>query len=472
MQPERRPRQRRRAPRERACRRRVTPPDTASAGRSPADTARRGNWPHWRSARRRSRCSCRSPRSVRPASPTAIEHAGGARKVSGRAVATPRSRSPVPNSPPPIQRSSPLPYAFATGSLASTRQQLHRHSPSPARTAAAPPSPRGSARRPARRGIRARSPRTTGRSSAAPIPASSAVNDPSRSLDRADPPLAQRARCIRPRPSRPRGRTTRAPSQRPASRSRLADRRAGQRAGHVHRIGIEPVAAPDRRRRHPRRGAVGRARRSQVAVMAGQPDRHAVAPLDPRQVRPMRGKGVHMAAKTVLRRRRERWKAMRRAARLRPSPEHNVRYPSRTSTSGTLGAAPARKVASETLSRSSANRTGTSKVKLAVTAAPVAGAVSSSTQPPSATLKRRGRDPRDRDRHAPRHRPRDPPRGDRRNAAPARTASRRRRRCRSLRPTPPNRTDRASETRAPAPSARGRTRAAPRYRLRIAPALL
>src|SRR3546814_16971254 len=91
----------------------------------------------------------------------------------------------------------------------------------------------------------------------------------------------------------------------------------------------------------------------QIAIVARQPDRHPVPPLDP----PAKGQ------------RRQRLPQRLQAA-------HSL-----ISTNGTEGASPAAKVARLMSSRSSAQRTGTSTRKPAVSTAPSAGATSKAITP-------------------------------------------------------------------------------------------
>ncbi|PAV67851.1 hypothetical protein WR25_00933 [Diploscapter pachys] len=170
-------------------------------------------------------------------------------------------------------------------------------------------------------------------------------------LDRADPPLAQFGQPIARLPidrKHPHPRPVPAPRE----QIRLADRRAGQRPADIHRIRLQPVGALDRRRHHARRRTVDEAVDGHIAIMRRQPDCDPVASLHP---------------------------PTQRDARQRAHP--------RTSISGTDTASPARNVDRATRSRSSAKRTITSKVKLARTTAPLAGAVSSTTTPSASTLK-------------------------------------------------------------------------------------
>ncbi|PAV67852.1 hypothetical protein WR25_00934 [Diploscapter pachys] len=142
--------------RQRCCRNRIRRVlihrDSASAGRSPADAARRESSRHCRTAPHRWRSSCRTPRSSRPRCPPlpqkrAPRAASPSRRPTHRCPATAphcRRRTSVAGRlhrpPPPAHPRPASPPA--------------RPPTPPARTAAAPSSRRGSAHRPDRRGIR------------------------------------------------------------------------------------------------------------------------------------------------------------------------------------------------------------------------------------------------------------------------------------------------------------------------------
>src|SRR6185312_4188845 len=130
------------------------------------------------------------------------------------------------------------------------------------------------------------------------------------------------------------------------------DRVVGQRSVNVDAVGAEIGGAPDGRRQHPGRRAMQQAVEPQVAVVAGEAERHPVGALNTPE---RRGRLELFAEK---------------------HPGHRT---SRTSISGTEGASPAANAEPEMSRRSSANRTGTSNRKPARTCAPSAGAASKTT---------------------------------------------------------------------------------------------
>ena len=242
-------------PRRRRPRAALMRPDTASAGRSPADTARRESSPRCRTAPRRSRSSCRTPRSARPASPAATANARRRRSVT---VAPADARD----------RARPARHSPRRTSAAARR---HRRPP-PARPHRAspprppPPTTRANRRRPAIATRQRRSPSsarhsgevssTTGRVQRRAAPAQ---------LGGERAVAASRPRRSSPRPARTRragsvqstaNSGTRAPSQRPASRSASPIAALRQRARDVHRVRLQPV----RRARSPTASSPARAR--------------------------------------------------------------------------------------------------------------------------------------------------------------------------------------------------------------------
>src|SRR5690606_29309893 len=106
-------------------------------------------------------------------------------------------------------------------------------------------------------------------------------------------------------------------------------------------------------------GAVQQTVEPQVAVVAGEAERHPVAPGDA----PEGGEAFELFAE-----------------------EHPAHTASRSSISGTDGASPAAKAAALMSSRSSAKRTGTSNRKPARTSAPTAGASAKTTRPPGSSV--------------------------------------------------------------------------------------
>ena len=115
------------------------------------------------------------------------------------------------------------------------------------------------------------------------------------------------------------------------------------------------------------RGGVGDAAEDERLVMVGEAQHRAVAPFD--------------APATAQRRGVARGGQGQRARGGTGTKGHGHGLPSRTSTSGMLGASPASKAAMETTRCSQSKRTATSKRQRAETTAPSAGGSASSTVP-------------------------------------------------------------------------------------------